>query len=222
MRQNPPKPKLPRKLSAAMDLGPDGVGRVETDPHGPRILPKKSPSSPNRAGRRGCKPGRQPTAEPTYAVGFGRPPKHTKFKPGQSGNPKGRSPQSRNFKTMVNKVLGEQVEIREGRKIRRMPKIEALFRTTMSRAFKGDPKAMASLIVMMKHSGYGAEAAESGRNCCRVWTTKESSRSTWSAWGSQIQQCHSSPDELNRKRPVRPKRGKHDHGACPFRRFPQP
>ena len=95
-------------------------------------------------------------------MGYGRPPKHTQFKPGQSGNPKGRSPQSRNFKTMVNKVLGEQVQIREGGRIRRMPKIEALFRTMMSRAFKGDPKAMASLIVMMKHSGYGAEAAESG------------------------------------------------------------
>ena len=163
MRQNPPKPKLPRKLSAAMDLGLDGVGRVETDAHGPSDPAEEGPpQAPNRASRRGRKSGRQPTAEPTYAVGFGRPPEYAQFKPGQSGNPKGRSPQSRNFKTMVNKVLGEQVQIREGGQIRRMPKIEALFRTMMSRAFKGDPKAMASLIIMMKHSGYGAEAAESG------------------------------------------------------------
>jgi hypothetical protein len=163
MRQNPPKPKLRRKLSAAMDLGLDGVGRGETDPHGPSDpAEEEPPQAPNRASKRGRKPGRQPTADPTYAVGFGRPPKYAQFKPGQSGNPKGRSPQSRNFKTMVNKVLGEQVQIREGGQIRRMPKIEALFRTMMSRAFKGDPKAMASLIIMMKHSGYGAEAAESG------------------------------------------------------------
>jgi Family of unknown function (DUF5681) len=163
MRQNPPKPKLPRKLSAAMDLGLDGVGRVETDAHGPSDpAEEEPPQAPNRASRRGRKPGRQPTAETTYEVGYCRPPKHTQFKPGQSGNPKGRSPQTHNFKTMVNKVVGEQVEIREGRKIRWMSKIEALFRTMMSRAFKGDPKAMASFIAMMKHSGYGAEAAESG------------------------------------------------------------
>ena len=163
MRQNPPKPKLPRKLSAATGLGPDGVGRVETDAHGPSDpAEEEPPQAPNRASGRGRKPGRQPTAETTYEVGCCRPPKHTQFKPGQSGNPKGRSPQTHNFKTMVNKVVGEQVEIREGRKIRRMSKIEALFRTMMSRAFKGDPKAMASFLAMMKHSGYGAEAAESG------------------------------------------------------------
>ena len=61
---------------------------------------------------------------------------------------------------MVNKVVEEQVQIREGGKVRRMSKIEALFRTIMSRAFKGDPKAVASFLVIMKHSGYGAEATE--------------------------------------------------------------
>jgi hypothetical protein len=163
MRQNPPKPKLPRKLSTAMNLGLDGVGRGETDAHGPSDpAEEEPPQAPNRASRRGRKPRRQPTAETTYEVGYCRPPKHTQFKPRQSGNPKGRSPQTHNFKTMVNKVVGEQVEIREGRKIRRTSKIEAPFRTMMSRAFKGDPKAMASFIAMMKHSGYGAEAAESG------------------------------------------------------------
>ena len=58
---------------------------------------------------------------------------------------------------MVNKVVDEQVQIREGGQVRRMPKIEALFRTIMSRAFKGDPKSMASFLVIMKHSGYGVE-----------------------------------------------------------------
>ena len=32
-------------------------------------------------------------------VGFKRPPKHTRFKPGQSGNPKGRAKHVRNLKT---------------------------------------------------------------------------------------------------------------------------
>ena len=30
------------------------------------------------------------SAEGDYEVGYGKPPKHSRFKPGQSGNPKGR------------------------------------------------------------------------------------------------------------------------------------
>ena len=107
------------------------------------------------------KPGRHPRSETSYAVGYGRPPKETRFKPGKSGNPKGRSPQSRNLKTIVKQVLDEQMQIRESGRVRRMQRIEALVRMMMSRAFKGDLKAFALLAAMMKHSGYGTEAAES-------------------------------------------------------------
>jgi hypothetical protein len=40
-----------------------------------------------------------------YSVGYGRPPKHTRFKPGRSGNPKGRPRGSRNLSTEMQKVL---------------------------------------------------------------------------------------------------------------------
>ena len=39
----------------------------------------------------------QPTTAPKqYEVGYGKPPKSTQFKPGRSGNPKGRTKGSRN------------------------------------------------------------------------------------------------------------------------------
>lgn len=44
-----------------------------------------------------------------YKVGPGKPPKHTRFKPGQSGNPKGRPKGSQNVKTVLNKVGRESV-----------------------------------------------------------------------------------------------------------------
>jgi hypothetical protein len=93
----------------------------------------------------------------TYAVGYGRPPLHSRFKRGQSGNTKGRQKQSRNMRTVLQQVLSEDMQIREGGRVRRMPAFEALVRTTLSRAFKGDPKAMASLLVLVRHCGYGAD-----------------------------------------------------------------
>lgn len=158
MSQKPPKHKLPRKLSAATDLEPDSVGRVETDAHDPSDLADaEPPQSASRAGRR----GRPSKRHANYEVGHCRPPKQFQFKPGQSGNPKGRSPLSRNLKTTVSLVLNEKIQIRENGRLRWITRIEALVRTTMSRAFKGDQKALGLLAAMMKQSGYGAETTES-------------------------------------------------------------
>ena len=97
---------------------------------------------------------------PSFEVGYGRPPLHSRFKPGKSGNPKGRAKQSRNMRTIVQQVLNEDMQIREGGRLRRMPAMEALVRTTLTRSFKGDPKALVSLIVLLKQSGYGTDRDE--------------------------------------------------------------
>ena len=40
-----------------------------------------------------------------YIVGYGKPPDHTQFKPGQSGNPHGRRKGSKNYRTIVGEIM---------------------------------------------------------------------------------------------------------------------
>ena len=66
--------------------------------------------------------------KPEYAVGFGKPPRRTRFCKGQSGNPKGRPRGARNLATLMEKVLKEPVVISENGKRRRITKREALIK----------------------------------------------------------------------------------------------
>ena len=49
-----------------------------------------------------------------YEIGYGRPPKQTRFKPGQSGNPKGRPRGRKNVHTILEETLYRPVTITEG------------------------------------------------------------------------------------------------------------
>jgi hypothetical protein len=78
----------------------------------------------------------------SYEVGYGKPPEHTRFKPGQSGNPKGRKPGSRNVMTLLEQTLFDTVKVRENGKVRRVPAIQACVLNLRNLAIKGDPKAL--------------------------------------------------------------------------------
>jgi hypothetical protein len=54
-----------------------------------------------------------------YEVGYGRPPKHSQFRKGQSGNPKGRRKGSRGLKTDLDEALRATLTITVGGKKRR-------------------------------------------------------------------------------------------------------
>lgn len=49
-----------------------------------------------------------------YKVGPGHPPKDTRYKPGQSGNPKGRPKGSLNLATMVKKAGNKRIKVKDG------------------------------------------------------------------------------------------------------------
>jgi|GEM_PF-3077326 len=95
--------------------------------------------------------GDAPAAD--YQVGRGRPPKHTQFKPGQSGNPKGRPKGTPNHRTTVDKVMNEKVSVREGEKIRRIKKFEAVVQAQANKGMKGDARSAGMVINLMAKTG---------------------------------------------------------------------
>ncbi len=87
------------------------------------------------------------------AVGYKRPPVHTRFKPGQSGNPSGRAKGSQNLRTLFQKILKEEVSLREGTDVRRVSKAEAVLRGLVVSAMKGDPKSVIALFKLAEQTG---------------------------------------------------------------------
>jgi Family of unknown function (DUF5681) len=59
-------------------------------------------------------------------VGYKRPPQHSKFKPGQSGNPKGRPKGALNLETDLTQELSEKIAIREGERSLKLSKQRAV------------------------------------------------------------------------------------------------
>lgn len=81
-----------------------------------------------------------------YAVGRGKPPKHTQFVKGKSGNPKGRGKGVKNFATEIEQELNTRVPITENGKRKKITKRKAIAKQLVNKAATGDPKAIPVLL----------------------------------------------------------------------------
>ena len=93
-------------------------------------------------------------------IGYGRPPRATRFRPGQSGNPRGRAKGSRNLTTIINAALNEPVIVTENGRRRRITKLEAAIKQLVNRAAAGEARATRQAIEL-------AEANESSSRRAR-------------------------------------------------------
>src|SRR5215210_6068708 len=77
-----------------------------------------------------------------YAIGYGKPPIATHFKPGRSGNAAGRKKKEviADARTMVEEFFDETVKVREGGRTRRLTKMEATLNILRLNALKGSSK----------------------------------------------------------------------------------
>src|SRR5437868_3298128 len=81
-----------------------------------------------------------------FEVGFGKPPRSRRFKPGQSGNPNGRPRGAKNFATALEEELNARLTVTENGRRRRISKREVIAKHLVNKAASGDLKAIPLLL----------------------------------------------------------------------------
>jgi hypothetical protein len=98
-----------------------------------------------------------------YQVGYGKPPMHSRFKKGESGNPKGRPKGSKNVATLLEKELKQRVLVTENGRRRSITKQEAMLKHLVNKAVSGDRRLMQLLLDEMRLLEAQAALSSSGK-----------------------------------------------------------
>ena len=80
--------------------------------------------------------------EGSFEVGYGKPPQHSQFKRGQSGNPHGRPKGAKGFDASLARELETKITVTEGGARKSMSKAEAAAKRLVEKALKGDMPAL--------------------------------------------------------------------------------
>lgn len=102
---------------------------------------------------------KKPPGGPHYEVGYRRPPQHSRFKKGQSGNPAGRAPGVPNARRLIENEGAEPITITENGVKKVITKLEAAVKALFAKAMKGNVPALRTLFEGDRKEG-GAAAAE--------------------------------------------------------------
>jgi uncharacterized protein DUF5681 len=102
-----------------------------------------------------------PDGKKNAAVGYGRPPVNRQFKPGQSGNPKGRPKGRKNFVTIFAGVLSRPIKVRDkDGKVRKLSKLEAMIEGVTNKGIAGNANALVKVIQLAEKHGVFKEQAQ--------------------------------------------------------------
>lgn len=98
-----------------------------------------------------------------YVVGYGKPPVHSRFQPGQSGNPAGRCKGVPNIATDVKRTLLKPVHLKQEGRTQKRTTQESLLLVLRQKALRGDGRALDRLLELalrFNNDLYEAAAAQ--------------------------------------------------------------
>ena len=95
-----------------------------------------------------------------YVVGYGKPPAASRFKPGQTGNAKGRPKGHKNLKTLIRQAMTARISVQEGSSNRQVSKIEGVVLRQLQNALKGNDRSAMAVIRMALQLGFLDDGAE--------------------------------------------------------------
>jgi hypothetical protein len=89
-----------------------------------------------------------PDMEPAagYKVGFGKPPVEHRFKPGKSGNPRGREKAYGSMTLSLVRGFKQPIRITKGTVEKNVPKEEVALQTLINKSLRGDWRAFMALM----------------------------------------------------------------------------
>jgi len=87
-----------------------------------------------------------------YKVGYRQPPLATRFRPGTSGNPRGRPKGARKLATVLAAALAERVVVAENGRRKRITKLEAAVKQLVNRAASGEARSLTLLLALVQAS----------------------------------------------------------------------
>ena len=92
-----------------------------------------------------------------YAVGYKKPPPHTRFKKGRSGNPRGRLSGSKNLQTLLRDALNEPIMVTENGGRHKITKREAIIKQLVNQSAIADWRAVKILLDLLREIDGQAE-----------------------------------------------------------------
>jgi len=105
----------------------------------------------------------KPNTESPAQVGYGRPPAHSRFRKGQSGNPKGRPRiKERGATDLIKRELNRLIQVREGGTVTRMTALNAVVRSQIAAAAKGSVPAQRHIVNLVRDIEAEARARSGG------------------------------------------------------------
>jgi hypothetical protein len=124
-----------------------------------------------------------------YQVGYGRPPKETRFQPGKSGNPRGRPKVERHLGDALREELYRQIEVvNERGDKRKVPALDVIMRGLVRDSTRRDRAALRQLLLFMRYADGGKPPDDRQQRDAEAAEAKESLRIKLDAMAARVRE----------------------------------